>query len=218
VENTEPDWALIVAGGRPVRPAVLDRIGEPAWIVAADSGLDHAYELGLEPDLVIGDMDSVSEAGLARARANGADIERYPVGKDATDLELAIDAVAAAGFARATIIGGTGGRLSHTMANALVLTVDRGIRLEWITSHARISALRSGQTGTFSPREGTLLSVVPIGGAATCSSTGLRWPLDPTELVPGSTRGISNEIVAADAATVSVTAGCVLLIHERNQS
>lgn len=217
MENSEPERALIVAGGRPVRPAVLNRIERPTWIVAADSGLDHAYELGLEPNLVIGDMDSVSAAGLARAEAAGARIERHPVDKDATDLELAIGAVAAAGFAEATIIGGTGGRLSHTLANALVLAVDRGIRLEWLTSHARISALHAGHTGTFRPAEGTTLSLIPIGGRAVCSSTGLRWPLAQAELVPGSTRGISNEIVAADESTVSVTAGCVLLIQERNQ-
>ena len=218
MENGDPEFALIVAGGRPIRPTVLDRVASLTWIVAADSGLDHAYELGLEPDLVIGDMDSVSEAGLARAQAAGVQIERYPVDKDATDLELAIGAAAAAGLAEAKIIGGTGGRLSHTLANALVLTVDRGIRLEWLTSHARISALHSGQTGTFHPAEGTILSLLPIGGRAICSSTGLRWPLALADLVPGSTRGISNEIVAANGATVSVAAGCVLLIHERNQA
>ena len=217
MESNKPGWALIVAGGRSISPAVLDRVGKPAWVAAADSGLDHAYALGLEPDLVVGDMDSVSEAGLARARAAGVQIELHPVDKDATDLEPAIDAVAAAGFARAKIIGGTGGRLSHTLANALILTVDRGIRLEWLTSHARISALRSGETGTFDRAEGTLLSLFPIGDRVICSSTGLRWPLAPVELVAGSTRGISNEILAADEATVSVTAGCILLVHERNQ-
>ncbi len=217
MENSEEARALIVAGGRPVRPTVLNRVAEPTWIVAADSGLDHAYDLGLEPNLVIGDMDSVSAAGLARAQAAGIQIERYPVDKDATDLELAIGAAAAAGFAEATIIGGTGGRLSHTLANALVLTVDHGIRLEWLTSHARICALHSGETREFHPSAGTLLSLLPVGGRAVCSSTGLRWPLAQAELAPGSTRGISNEIVAADGATVSVTDGCVLLIQERNQ-
>ena len=217
MEKSEPDRALIVAGGRPVRPAVLGRIGTPGWIVAADSGLDHAYELGLEPDLVVGDMDSVSTAALLRAEHAGIRIERHPTDKDATDLELAIQAAAAAGFSQATIVGGTGGRLSHTLANALVLTVDRGISLEWLTSHARITALRAGESGRFSASDGATLSLLPIRGPAACSSTGLRWPLDNTELLPGSTRGVSNEIVA-ETAEVSVDAGCVLLIHERNES
>lgn len=217
MESSEPDWALIVAGGRPVRPAVLERIETPAWIVAADSGLDHAYDLGLEPDLVIGDMDSVSDSALDRARAAGTPIERFPIDKDATDLELAIQAAAAAGFDKATIIGGTGGRLSHTLANALVLAVDRGIRLDWLTSHARIAAVQVGHTARFVADHGITLSLLPIGGPALCSSQGLRWALDRTELHPGSTRGVSNEIVA-DAAEVSVHAGRLLAIHERNEA
>jgi thiamine pyrophosphokinase len=217
VENSKPDRALIVAGGRPVRPIVLERIDTPAWIVAADSGLDHAYDLGLEPDLVIGDMDSVSESALHRAEAAGTSIERFPIGKDATDLELAIQAAAAAGFDHATIIGGTGGRLSHTLANALVLAVDRGIRLEWLTSRARIAALHVGQTARFVASDGIILSLLPIGGPAVCTSQGLRWVLDHTELLPGSTRGISNEIVA-NIAEVSVQAGRLLAIHERNET
>jgi thiamine pyrophosphokinase len=184
--------------------------------VAADSGLDHAYSLGLEPDLVIGDMDSVSESALRRATAAGTQIERFPTDKDATDLELAIQAAATAGFDQATIIGGTGGRLSHTLANALVLAVDRGIRLDWLTSHARITGLHVGQTARFVASDGTTLSLLPIGGPAVCTSQGLRWALDRTELHTGSTRGVSNEIVA-DAAEVSVHAGRLLAIHERNE-
>ena len=216
MEYRKSDWALIVAGGRPISPAVLGRIGTPAWIVAAESGLDHAYELGLAPNLVIGDMDSVSPAALGRAEAAGIRIERHPADKDATDLELAIDATAAAGFARATIIGGTGGRLSHTLANALVLTVDRGVTLQWITSHARISSLQGGETGEFDAESGTTLSLLPINGPAVCASTGLRWPLDRAELNPGSTQGVSNEILAP-TAEVSVVTGRVLAIHERNE-
>ena len=216
MENSNPNKALIVAGGRSVRPAVLERCEKPAWIVAADSGLDHAYELGLKPDLVIGDMDSVTAAALREAEDAGIRIERYPTDKDATDLELAIEAAAAAGFAEAMIIGGTGGRLSHTLANALVLTVDRGIRLEWLTSHARIRALRAGETSRFNATDGTTLSLLPIAGPAVCSAAGLRWRLEHTELLPGSTRGVSNELVAA-TAEVSVASGCILLIHERNE-
>jgi thiamine pyrophosphokinase len=216
VEKSELDRALIVAGGRPILTDVIGRIDTPAWIVAADSGLDHAYDLGLEPNLVIGDMDSVSSAAMRRAEDAGTRIERYPTDKDATDLELAIQAAAAAGFSRATIVGGTGGRLSHTLANALVLTVDRGISLEWLTSRARITALRAGESGRFAASDGRTLSLLPIGGTAACSSKGLRWPLDRTELLPGSTRGVSNEIVAP-TAEVSVDAGCALLIHERNE-
>ncbi len=215
MDNTKPDWALIIAGGHPVKRALMARLTSPAWIVAADSGLDQAFRLGLSPDLVVGDMDSVTPEALERAVAAGIDIDRHPVAKDATDLELAIDAAATAGFERATIIGGTGGRMAHTLANAMLLLKERSIALDWKTSRATITAIRSAESRSFRYEDGSLLSVLAIGGPAECDSTGLRWKLDDGLLVAGSTRGISNEIVAA-VATVSVASGQVLTVHERN--
>ena len=215
METTKPGWALIIAGGKPVQPSLAERLDEPDWIVVADSGLDQANRLGLKADLVIGDMDSVQPASLASAEKAGIEIRRYPEDKDATDLELAIDAAAAAGFSRATIIGGTGGRMAHTMANAMLLLQERTIELDWLTSRARITALRNGQEETYPDTDGPLLSVLAIGGPVRCHSTGLKWPLADAPLIPGSTRGISNEIVD-HTATVRVSSGRALIIHERN--
>jgi thiamine pyrophosphokinase len=213
VDNAKSRTALIIAGGKTVKRPVLTRLDSPAWIVAADSGLDEAVRLGIRPDMVIGDMDSVSTSALADAEASGVEIVRHPEDKDATDLELAIDAVAAAGYARAQIIGGTGGRMAHTLANAMLLTRVRGLALEWVISRARISALRTGETASYHNADGALVSVLAVGGPARCTSTGLRWQLDPKPLQPGSTRGISNEIETSPA-TVTVIEGQVLIIHE----
>ncbi len=214
MERTKPGWALIIAGGEPVQTELAARLAPAAWIVAADSGLDQANRLGIRPDLVIGDMDSVTPQALADAESAGVTIVRHPTDKDATDLELAIDAAANEGFLRATIIGGTGGRMAHTLANAMLLLRRREIDLNWLTSHARITALRAGESATYPAADGPLLSVLAVGGPATCVSTGLRWPLDGSPLTTGSTRGVSNEIVG-DAATVQITSGQTLLVHER---
>ncbi|MDX2344891.1 MAG: thiamine diphosphokinase [Acidimicrobiia bacterium] len=215
METTKPGWALIIAGGKPVKPSLAARLGSPTWIIAADSGLDQANRLGIRPDLVIGDMDSVSPDALAAAARDQITIVRYPEDKDATDLELAIDAATAAGFQRATIIGGTGGRMAHTMANAMLLLQERAIDVDWLTSRARITALRNGQHGTYRATAGPLLSVLAVGAPASCQSTGLKWPLDDNPLIPGSTRGISNEITDSEA-TVQVISGQALIIHERD--
>ena len=110
MENTKAGSALVIAGGRPIKESLLARVRPYAWIVAADSGLDQAMRLGLRVDLVIGDMDSVSPAALAAAEEQGVVVERHPRQKDATDLELAIDAAVQRGYRSASIIGGTGGR------------------------------------------------------------------------------------------------------------
>jgi thiamine pyrophosphokinase len=212
--DAKPELVLIIAGGSPVEIDLVTQLAEYAWVIAADSGLDQAYRLGISPDLVVGDMDSVSAASLARATAAGTAIERHPVDKDATDLELAIRAAARAGYDRATIIGGTGGRIAHTLANAMVLLQDHSLSLEWRTARATILALHVDESHVFQRSRGTLLSVIAVGSEARCMSEGLRWPLDGISLASGSTRGISNEIVA-DRARVLVTGGQVLTVQER---
>lgn len=206
--------ALIIAGGAPVEADFLARLDEPAWVVAADSGLDQAYSLGITPDLVVGDMDSVTSEALARATATGVLIERYPIDKDATDLELAIAAAVRAGYTRGTIIGGTGGRMAHTLANAMLLLDDHGIALEWRTRRSIITGIQAGASRTFRRSEGNLLSVIAVGATATCTSSGLRWPLDGIPMAAGSTRGVSNEIVS-DEAQITVSGGQVLTVQER---
>lgn len=213
MDDAKPESVLIIAGGNRVEPDLVTQLADFSWVVAADSGLDQAYRLGISPDLVVGDMDSVTAGSLARATAAGVAIERYPVDKNATDLELAIRAAARAGYDRATIIGGTGGRIAHTLANAMVLLADHSISLEWRTARATILALHVDESHVYQRSRGTLLSVIAVGGEARCSSEGLRWPLDGISLASGSTRGVSNEIVV-DRARVLITGGQVLTVQE----
>lgn len=215
MDDAKSESALIVAGGSPVEPDLVTRLGKYAWVVAADSGLDQVYRLGLSPDLVVGDMDSVTARSLERAIAEGVAIERHPVDKNATDLELAIAAAAKAGYTTGTIIGGTGGRIAHTLANAMLLLEDHSIALEWLAGAATIVALHATEMRAFRRDVGRLLSVVAVGGRATCKSEGLRWPLDAITLDAGSTRGVSNELVAEEAK-VLVMGGQVLTIQERD--
>ncbi len=160
-------------------------------------------------------MDSVTARSLERAIAEGVAIERHPVDKNATDLELAIAAAARAGYTTGTIIGGTGGRIAHTLANAMLLLEDHSIALEWLAGAATIVALHATEMRAFRRDVGRLLSVVAVGGRATCKSEGLRWPLDAITLDAGSTRGVSNELVAEEAK-VLVMGGQVLTIQERD--
>ena len=82
--------AFVFAGGDPPAPSVLDDLPEATVVIAADSGLHHAIALGCTVDVVVGDLDSADPAVVADVEARGAVIERHPVAKDATDLELAL--------------------------------------------------------------------------------------------------------------------------------
>jgi len=79
------ETAVVLAGGDPVAPGLRGLLPEGATVIAADSGLHQAKLLGIEVDVVVGDLDSVEPAALALAEAAGARVERHPTAKDETD-------------------------------------------------------------------------------------------------------------------------------------
>lgn len=198
----------VVTGGDPVPVAAVRPTDRFDLVVAADSGLDHAERLGLVPDVVVGDFDSVSEASLERF---SGPTERHPVAKDATDLELALRLAVARQPDRIVVLGGHGGRLDHWLANALVLTtIPPSIGVEWRAGEATIHVVHSRVEVTGTP--GSTISLIPVGGTTTGVTTdGLRWPLHAAELTTGSTLGVSNEFVA-DTATIEVETGTLLVV------
>lgn len=212
--------ALIVAGGDAIDPAVLTDLPSPAWVVAADSGLDHARSLGLHPDLVIGDMDSVDPGTLAAVERSGVPVERYPADKDATDLELALERVIAGGFGQAIVIGGHGGRIDHLLGNALLVAADRfaAVRIEWRIGSTRVLVVRPHHPARVEGTAGDVVSILSVGGDAVgVTTSGMRWPLTGARLPTGSTRGISNQLTDREG-TVTVADGVLLVTHERTPS
>ena len=89
--------AVVVIGGLPIAKSVAKYLPKNDYVIAADSGLHSAIDLGLRVNLVIGDMDSVDPALLVAAEANGVTVQRMPRDKDATDTELALLAAVAHG-------------------------------------------------------------------------------------------------------------------------
>ena len=210
---------VVLAGGDPVDPADHSLVPTGAFVVAADSGLDSALVLGIHVDLVVGDMDSVSAVALRQAEAAGTRIERHPADKDATDLELALDAALEAGAEEIIILGGHGGRLDHLLGNALLLASPRyaAPNIKWQIGSATVTPCRPGRTAHIAGAPGDQVSLLPIGGpATTVVTTGLTWPLTAEDLLLGSTRGISNEM-AGPTATVELGSGVLLIIHERGR-
>jgi thiamine pyrophosphokinase len=210
--TTEVDVVVLV-GGDPVDPRMHPPLPSASTVIAADSGLGVAAVLGLDVDLVVGDLDSVDPDDLARAERDGVTIDRHPVAKDRTDLAIALDAAAAHAPARVVAIGGAGGRLDHLLGNAQVLASDayRDLRITAWVGPATLTVVRDEATVTGRPDE--LVSLLPLHGDAHGITTdGLRFPLHGEDLPAGTTRGISNQLVG-DRATVTVTRGVVLVVQ-----
>ena len=206
--------AVVVAGGGPpsIGRADLGDLGDRPFVVAADSGLDHAAGLGLAVDRVVGDMDSVEPATLDAAVAGGTQVDRHPEAKDSTDLDLALEAAAATGPSRIVVVTGTGDRFDHSLAVALSVAAPRWVpaAIEAWIGPAHLWVVRRHVTLPGCP--GDHLSLLPVHGRVEGVTTGgLLYPLDDADLDPGTTRGVSNEW-AAEVATVRVRDGALLAV------
>jgi thiamine pyrophosphokinase len=187
--------ALVFAGGDPPAPGGLPATVGSDLVIAADSGLAHARALGVRVDLVIGDLDSVDPDELAAAVAEGAAVERHPEAKDATDLELALDAAFDRGATAVHVVGVGGGRLDHFLGNVLLLASPRyaAARVDAHVAGAHITLVHDHVDLEGTP--GGFCSLLPLGGPAEGVRTdGLRFPLHRETLAPGTTRGVSNEM------------------------
>ncbi len=206
------DTVIVICGGE--APGLDPRnLPADALVIAADSGLDHAADLGLDVAIAVGDFDSVSARRLADAEASGTELRRHPVDKDATDLELALDAARATGARSVVVVGALGGRLDHELANLLLLASDRwaDLSIELRDRRARMVVARGRRTLTGSV--GDHVTLLAVGGRAVgVSITGVRWPLDDATLEPGSSLGVSNEL-DSPVAVLTVADGVVLAVQ-----
>lgn len=181
-------------------------------IIAADGGTHHLLSLGVPPDVVIGDMDSLSAEALAWLVEAGVEMIRYDPVKNETDLELAL--LYAQKFEEEIwLFGALGGRLDQTLANILLLIhpalAESSITLVEAYERARLVTGRL----EFEGQIGDTVSLIPLGGDVLVKETvGLRWPLIDSVLSFGLARGVSNVMTAVSAA-VEVDSGKLLCIH-----
>ena len=201
-----PPHALVITGG-PV-PRNLGTLPAADLVIAADEGIDNARSLGIPVDLLVGDLDSASPAARSTAQA----VERHPIDKDETDLELALSAALAAGMGSVTVVGTIGGRVDHAIGNMLVVAADRwaDLRIDLRIDGARAWVVRDRVEvrGTVE----NLVSLLAVGGQATgVTTTGLAWALTDGVLEPGVGLGLSNRMTAS-TATVAVGSGVVIAL------
>lgn len=204
---------MVVAGGDdPPDTRLAALLPAADVVIAADSGLDHALTLGLAPSILVGDLDSISPAGLTWATRHGVDIHQYPAAKDATDLELALDV--ATGEADEVVVVDPGvGRIDHALGNLLLLGSARyaGVRLSARLASGLVTVVRDERA--LHGAIGDPVSLFAVAGPARgVTTSNLRWSLEDATLQPGSTLGTSNELTDTEA-TVIVREGTVLAVQ-----
>jgi thiamine pyrophosphokinase len=209
--------ALVFANGDlndgPAVQEVLSHAGD-AVIIAADGGARLALVCKLVPNLVIGDLDSLTQDDLAGLLARGAKIERYPSEKDETDLELALLAAAEQGATWIRMIGAVGDRLDQTLANITLLTLPdltgRDVRL--VAGRQTLWLIGPGEH-LLHGAPGDTISLIPLeGDAESVRTDGLEYPLHGETLRVGPARGVSN-VMQRKTAHVALDAGRLVVVH-----
>lgn len=187
---------------------LLEPIPDGALVIAADGGLRHTQALGMEPDVILGDFDSLGYVP--------ADSRVFPVEKDDTDAMLAVRLGLERGYDDFWFYGAMDGpRLDHTIANfqTLAFLTTHGARGRLI-GREYIATVLSVESMAFPETASGILSLFCMGDRAVVTIEGLQYPLDHHSLTPDFPLGVSNHFVGTPAR-ITVHSGLVLALWDR---
>lgn len=209
--------ALIVANGTINNINLLKELEkEHDFILAADGGTNHCIKAGILPDIIIGDLDSISDNTLRVSREKNIPIEKFPTKKDSTDTELSINYLISKGYKDITLTGVTGSRMDHTLGNILLLNKlnESGIKGKIIDDnniiylvHSELNLLRNLDS---------FVSIIPLTNTGiTISLKGFEYELEVVDVRFGSTFCISNKIIE-EKAKITIHEGKALVFISKD--
>lgn len=184
-------------------------------LIAVDGGANRIKKINILPDLVIGDLDSLTKKNRKYYQSQKIEIIKHPVEKDQTDSELAIDYCLNNNFQKIYLTGALGGRFDQQLANLNLLEyiVELGLEAKIISSHLEIALIKDQQK--FINKKGYRLSLIAqtkiVKGL---TITGCKYDLDNEDLKRSQTRGISN-LIKTDKAEVKLENGLLIYTLEK---
>lgn len=195
-------------------------------VVCADSGLDAAYQLGLSVDYAMGDFDSASREVLLNYKnqkaenANHTEFVQYPPEKDATDMHIVLDWVVDRLPSEIIILGATGRRLDHFLANLNILMkpLSYGIPTYIVDEHNRLYLLDHSHIIRREEMFGKYISFIPLTEEVSAVYLrGFKYELNGQNLTLGDSLGVSNELDEnQEAALVEFGDGVLVAIESKD--
>lgn len=189
--------------------SLIEPVTPEDYVLAADGGLKHIQKLGLTPNGILGDFDSL---GYVPQNAN-----IFPVEKDDTDSMLAVRQGLKLGFRRFLLYGSLDGpRLDHTVANfqTLQFLADHGAQ-GWLVGTSYLATVLKNGSLHFGSQAHGIISVFCMGADAQgVTLSGLEYPLENAVLTAGFPLGVSNHFTGREA-TISVQKGSLLILYDR---
>ncbi len=199
--------ALIIANGIPPPQNLLRKVVANAHLVlCADGGANIARSMGIMPDIILGDLDSITAA----TRKKYAKIQTLLVeDQHSTDLEKAIRYCLRHSIDSIDVVAATGGRVDHMIGNLWCFKrFGKKIEMKFIDGKGEISLIK-GKT-RFKTRKGEKLSLIPLDRCHGITTSNLKYKLKDEVLELGRREGISNEATGS-SASIEVKHGTLLL-------
>ena len=212
---------VIISGGHIDDTFAIDWLEKNTFdlLIAADSGMDFLHRNGIVPNVIAGDFDSANTRSLeAFLEMENVEVIRLNPVKDDTDTEFVIREAIRRGATEIALLGATGTRLDHVLANIHVLGIglENQIPMYLLDANNRVRMVSDSITLTKEEQFGDYLSILPIAGAAKgVTLKGVKYPLENATILAYSSLGVSNEITD-DSATISVLNGVLLVIESKD--
>lgn len=212
---------VIISGGHIDDVFALNYLKENKYdcLMAADSGMDFLHRNGIVPDIIAGDFDSVGSESLTYYQGlSGVQVVKLNPIKDDTDTEFVIREAIRRGATEITVLGATGTRLDHVLANVnlLGIGIEEGILIELVDAYNRVRMIDSCVEIKKVEQFGSFVSILAVkGDAKGVTLEGVKYPLNDADVNAFSSLGISNEIVE-EKSRISVAEGVLLVIESRD--
>ena len=205
--------ALIYTGGE-IRPEnIIEKPVEGDLVIAADAGLLNARRLGVVPDILLGDFDSLGEPDVSKE----TELIRVPAEKDDTDTQLAVRIALERGATELVLIGGLEGRLDHTLSSLAILEEldKKHIHACFTSGQNRARFLRNNST--LIPRGGfRYLSLIAADESVRgVTVEGCKYPLKKAKLSRLYQYAVSNELTG-NCALIDVRRGGIWIIESND--
>ncbi len=223
MEKKKYHRAIVIANGNISNTALVRKrlkedpgSGGDDIIISADGGVSNTLEMGLIPDVVIGDMDSIKQAVKEKMMENSREtrfIAASPA-KDESDTQLAVSYALGLGLKKVIIAGATGGRIDHTLANIMLLASPglKNIDARILTDDSEIFVIED--SCTIKGKIGKLVSIFSLSPHTYFYKTeGLKYKLEDEKLFFSPVRGLSN-VFTEKTARIDIKEGQLLIIRE----
>ena len=212
---------VIISGGHIDDAFAIDWLEKNKYdcMIAADSGMNFLHRNGIVPDIIAGDFDSAKAESVAYFQGlNNVQVIKLNPIKDDTDTEFVIREAIRRGATEITVLGATGTRLDHVLANVnlLGLGLEEGVSIQLVDKYNRIRMISDMIEITKKEQFGDYVSVLPVkGNAKGVTLEGMKYPLKDADVSCFSSLCVSNEIKET-VANISVKQGVLLVIESRD--